>query len=136
MQQYQPQYVILELVERNIRNLAKAPAIIPAPRRNVDPGLLTALPDIKTQVLQCTSDANYVSFEGNIPQDAAAPHGKIYLAVSMPDGSTLLYEPFTVTEKDPQTETDNDWGYAMYLPVSQFGTVETAQQMHVEVYVE
>ena len=136
MQQYQPQYVILELVERNIRNLAKAPAIIPAPKRNIDPALLTVLPDVQTQITQCTADASYVAFEGKVPEGTVSAHGKIYLAISMPDGSTYLYEAFTVSEQDPQTGLYDDYGYALYLPVSQFGSAEAAQQMHVTVYVE
>lgn len=136
MQQYHPQYVIIELVERNIHNLAKAPAIIPAPKRNIDPALLTALPEVPTEIVQCTSDATYVTFTGEVPQNAVKAHGKIYLAISMPDESTLLYEAFTNSEKDPQTGHYNDYGYTLYLPVGQFGTIETAQQMRVTVYVE
>ncbi len=136
MQQYRPQYVIIELVERNIRNLAKAPAIIPAPKRNIDPVLLNALPEVQTRITQCTSDASYVAFTGEVPEGSVSPHGTIYLAISMPDGSTFLYEAFTVTEKDPQTGLDSDFGYTLYLPVSQFKTIETAQKMHVTVYVQ
>jgi len=136
IQQYHPHYVIIELVERNIRNLAKAPAIIPAPRRNIDQSQLTELNGVHTEINPCTYDANYIAFTGEIPPDAVKTNGKIYLAITMPDGITSLYEAFTTTDQDPQTGKDNDYGYTLYLPVSQTGPIETARQIHVAVYVE
>ena len=142
IQQYHPQYVIIELVERNLRNLAKSPAIVPAPRRNVDPAQLQVISDLITDVEQCKEDANYVCFSGNVEKWMVSEHGRIYLAISAPDGSTVLYEAFTVTGgaetagKEKTSENDDDYGFRLYLPVSMFGTLEAAQQSSVTVYTE
>ena len=154
IQQYQPQYVVLELVERNLSNLVSKPAVIPAPRRNPDPETIRALPQVQTTIERSRSDANFVEFSGAVPEEDVAEHGKIYLQITMPDGTAGIYEAFTVTAPDPaeaagltylQDPSGNpgteggqnpDYGYLLYLPLTQFGTIEDAQASQVEIYAE
>ena len=135
IQQYSPDYVIIELVERNLRHIAEDPAVVPSPRRNIDPALLTVCPQLQTDISPLAADASYVGFTGNIPDDMVqegiiSETGNIYLAIALPDGSTGLYEAFTITSDQ------GDYGYAVYLQAGMFGSAENAQNARVTVYVE
>ncbi|MBQ9030907.1 MAG: hypothetical protein IJ106_05570 [Parasporobacterium sp.] len=130
MQQYTPDFVIIELVERNLRNLAADPAVVPSPRRNIDPALLEVQPDLESSVQTLRADANYIAFSGTVPEERIDGERRIYLAVQTPEGSMNLYEAYTVTNEE------TDYGYAVYLPLSSFGTLEEAQQRKTVVYVE
>lgn len=136
IRQYEPQYVVIELVERNIRNLAKSPAIVPAPRRSIDPAGLHLAEKCEVSVEACTEDANYVMFSGTVPAELVPGHERIYLAVTMPDGSEALYEAFTITVRDELSGEENDSGFRVYLPVSQFGSIETAEAVVAGVFTE
>ena len=130
MQQYSPDYVVIELVERNIRNLAANPAIVPSPRRNIDPMDLTAHPDVETEIQVHRSDAGYVVFRGNVSPANLTVDTRIYVAIEMQDGGAALFEAFTITDEE------SDYSYAVYLPLTQFGSLENAQGRKVMVYTD
>ena len=128
MQQYQPDTVILELVERNIRNLAVNPPLVPCPRTSLTPETLQLIPDAQTTVKNCDADITFIEFSGVLPESRAEEKERIYLEITIPGGNTAMYEAFTVTVDD------NDFGYRVYLPQSVFGGLEMAQQSQVRVF--
>lgn len=115
MEQYQPELVIVEKVERNMDEYMLEPPIMRGPEIDILPD--DAVENIKknsvsVNIAECMEDTDYMVISGEIDASLVDRDGPIYVGV-LEDGasaSEVYYEAFTVT-----TET-SDYGYRLYLP--------------------
>lgn len=130
MKQYHPDTVILEKVERNLRDFAEDPGVIPSPAADVGNKGLYLASEGESEVSACDADMTFLRISGVLPKISAATDAKIYVQVTDPLGNDAIYEAFTLT-------TDgSDYGYAVYLPLEMFGTIESVQKERIKVYIE
>ena len=101
-------YVILEIVERNIPNLLKAAPIMEAPIREV---ISTDLEKIEPQALEVTTENGYQHIYGYIEMSDV---NSIYVTV---DNTT--YEAFQILESDLEITMDDGLvGFSLRIPES------------------
>ena len=130
MKQYNPNVVILEKAERNMRDFAENPGVIPSPKANENPANLYLASEENCTVQACPADMNFIEIAGVIPESDVSEKGRIYLQIQTPLGEKELYEAFTVSDND------SDYGYIVYLPLEKYGTIESLDKHAVRVYTE
>lgn len=130
MNQYQPDVVIMEKVERNMKDFAVSPGIIPAAQVSSEGMTLKLVSNAESNVKTCEADVNYVEISGTVPDDQIEGNARIFLQVKDPLGREQLYEAFTVTNET------SDYGYLAYLPLDKFGTVESIEKSAIIIYTD
>ncbi|MDO4553728.1 MAG: hypothetical protein Q4B70_01120 [Lachnospiraceae bacterium] len=110
MEEYQPELVIVEKVERNVEDFALSPPVMKGLETEMD---ISSLKNVKTAttlaVNEEESDSSYWKITGSIDRTAMNPESKISIALTA-GGETKIYEAFTVTDEN------SDYGYALYMP--------------------
>lgn len=103
---YQPDYTVIERVERRISSFAEEHPIMQAPRKNVrqDGEYQT---DTTCEV---KADGGYYAVSGKIDPDFLGEEDEIFVRFSTEDGEEATYIPFYLSE-----ESGEDNGYFMYL---------------------
>ena len=107
--------VIMEIVERNIINLAERAPLMPAPE--ADPGIVDAydMTDAKNRMERRTYNG-FLHVYGTVDEAYLGSEYRVYMVVS--DGANrTFYEAFPMFEKELLgVEQTQDNGYSCYLP--------------------
>lgn len=117
LEAHNPEYVVLEKVERNITSYLNTPPILSAPAAEFPTVYTMANTDTSVQAENCTSDANYYMFRGTV--DPARMHTDSQILVSI-DG--VAYEAY-------QTGNGND--FCLYLKKDAFTSTSVAAEVYV-----
>lgn len=122
---YNPSYVVVEKVERNLSDFAKIPPVMTGPVVEMD--ALERLEETATTIdlRSAEADADYWQVMGTIAADWLELDTKVYVGVTSSDMVTY-YEAFTVTTE----EGDN--GYLLYLPKKSV----TDREVKLEIFVQ
>lgn len=109
MDQYSPEYVIAEKVERNISEYAKTPSVMAAPERSVDESLVKSKKSHTTIAYkESETDVDYYEISGSIDSAVISDTSDVYVKIQ--DGKDKhIYEAFTLTDED------SDDQYCMYM---------------------
>ena len=139
LEAYRPEHVVIERVERSVRDLIEAPPIIPAQAADAEElaaiqgghvaELSRADGAITVQCELCEADRSYILFSGTLPGEPADPGCQIYLEIGWPDGREALFHTYY------RSDAETDYGFAAYLPLSEFGTLADAQNARLSVCV-
>ena len=130
MKQYHPNVVILEKVERNMKDFAENPGVIPSPVAKENPVNLKFVSEGESSVQGCQADMTFIEVSGVLPDSEVPENGAIYVQVQDPLGKTELYEAFTVSKNN------SDYGYIIYLPLEKFGTIESVNKKTIKVFTD
>lgn len=108
--QYKPDYTVVERVERRISSFAEEPPIMPAPTVKVGPA-----EKMETNTtLKVEASGGYYVISGIVDREFIQEASRIYIALSDGNGTITGYVPFQVTVADGDGE-NSDYGYQMYL---------------------
>lgn len=110
---YQPDYVVVEKVERNLREFVETPAVLPAPEVKLHDSDAQELSGATVTAEICEANMLYYAFSGEVTT-GVQEETQIYLRLTDAAGVTKTYEAFTTTSGD------SDNGFLVYLPRSQF----------------
>lgn len=90
IEQYHPDYVVIERVERRLSSFSEEAPVMPAPERDN----LSALQAEKQTELNAAFQGSYLSVSGVIPSGLVSDESEVYIAVQSSDGETRTYQPF------------------------------------------
>lgn len=125
MDEYSPDYVVVEKAERNIVDFAKEPPVMTGLIADVDVPEQWAETKTTVEFKSAEADADYWEVVGMVDADYIEADNRIYVA--MTSGETVTcYEAFTVT----QDKADN--GYQLYIPKKDV----TADDIQLDILVE
>ncbi|MCQ2491826.1 MAG: hypothetical protein MJ087_02160 [Lachnospiraceae bacterium] len=128
MDQYQPEYVLAEKVERNIREYGVSPSVMSAPERELDEHV--TIKDGKSEIAvefeESYTDDAYYEVRGECECKCLEVDSDIYIGITQ-NGTTKYYEAFTLT-----TESGSDRGFLMYLKKNQI----TEDEVVIDVLVK
>lgn len=127
MNRYDPDVVVLEKVERNIKDIASTPPLMEALEITSDSQCKKALEDKESQmeIAECENDAAYWSITGQL-SDRCKDTARIYVSVF--DGTvTKIYEAFTVMT------ANSDYGFTLYLKKENYPELSNAK---ITVFVQ
>lgn len=130
MKQYHPNVVILEKVERNMKDFAENPGVIPSPAAQENPVNLKLVTEGESEVQGCEADMTFIEVSGYLPEEDVPENGLIYVQVQDPLGNKELYEAFTISNNN------GDYGYIVYLPLEKFGTIESVNKKTIKVFTD
>lgn len=108
MNDYHPEYVIVEKVERNIADFATEPPIMTGPVVSVESKAASVDTNTVLTVEESEYDASYWEISGVIDEEYVLADTKVYVNIIVNDENTT-YEAFTTTKDD------SDNGYLLYL---------------------
>lgn len=103
---YQPDYTIIERVERRISSFAEEHPIMQAPIREVRQEKVYET----DTVCRVETDGGYYAVSGNVDLDFLQEEDDIFVRITTADGQSITYSPFYLSE-----ESGEDNGYFMYL---------------------
>jgi len=106
-----PDTVIIECVERNIRQFATQAAIISGTECIIDKIEESGNTASTISVQRSELDLDYMEIKGHVEQSEMKNDDSIYVSVKVDDNETI-YEAFTISDDT------SDYGYLLYLPVS------------------
>lgn len=109
MNDYKPDTVIVEKVERNISDFAFEPPIMTGPSVELQEKTEEISTETTIMLEECGYDAEFWEISGRIDDDYAGSNVKVYVKV-ISDNDTDIYEAFTVSDED------SDNGYLLYIP--------------------
>lgn len=122
--EFQPDITVIELVERNIPNLAKAAPLMKAGPVEVAGQGYEVTGDATQDYSEILSDC--IHFYGSIDESLLGDDYQVYVLVDEGNGSADYYEAFPIYEQfliDGEDESyPRDNGYSVYVPVNS-GTV-------------
>lgn len=109
LDQYHPEYVIVERVERRLSFFAEQPPVMEGPVKI--PGNLTAAATDTTVSIK--EDGSWYVIEGTLDPDFTEKDTNIYVSVRTDSGEAVTYEAFRTSV--PEGAGWNDDGYRLYL---------------------
>ena len=109
LDQYHPEYVIVERVERRLSFFAEQPPVMEGPVR-VPENLTAAATDTTVSLKE---DGSWYVIEGKLDPDFTELDSRIYVSVRTADGTAVTYEAFRTSTVEE--EGWNDDGYKLYL---------------------
>lgn len=109
LDQYRPEYVIVERVERRLSFFAEQPPVMEGPVRALE-NLTAAATDTTVSLKE---DGSWYVVEGDLDPDFAEMDSKIYVSVRNTAGTAVTYEAFRTSSVNE--EGWNDDGYKLYL---------------------
>lgn len=124
MDLYHPDVVIIEKVERNIRELAMEPPLLDAAPIILDGTVETMESDTSLEVKKCESNSSYLEIAGTLAPNLCGLDAEIYVKVSN-DTEQEVYRAFHVTNEK------SDYGYKLYLPEEKLDTKDTLLEIVV-----
>lgn len=108
MEQCQPDVVILEKVERNIREFAENPPLLEGPAADLDGETLEVDTDTTLELEENQNNTAYWTVSGILDKKYCTEDAKVYIRVA--DGEEEhVREAFLVSEEE------SDYGYRLYL---------------------
>lgn len=118
--EYNPDITIIELVERNIPNLAKAAPVMLAPEAMVEEEgyMVSSKESLYTVNTEETEIGTHIY--GTIDEEILGDSYKVYVCIDDGEGNTKLYEAFPIYEQllldGEDTSYPRDNGYSLYVP--------------------
>lgn len=110
--EYEPDYVLVERVERRISSVIEDPPIMQGPTV-----MLTSGQTVETDTtIELEKSGSYLVVRGNIDPEYLETRSRIFVSVypsGQPDGKA--YEAFGVLTGSDEQEEDSDCGYQLYL---------------------
>ncbi len=125
LDQYQPEYVIVERVERRLSFFAEQPPVMEGPVR-VPKNLTAAATDTTVSIKE---DGSWYVVEGIIDPDFAERDTKVYVSVRTDSGESVTYEAFRTSSR--MAGGWNDDGYKLYLR----GTSVPEGTVHMDIII-
>lgn len=125
LDQYRPEYVIVERVERRLSFFAEQPPVMEGPVRILR-NLTAAATDTTVSIKE---DGSWYVIEGNLDPDFAEKNTKIYVSVRSDTGESVTYEAFRTSFRD--ADGWNDDGYKLYLR----GTSVPEGTVHMDIII-
>lgn len=117
---YQPDVTVIELVERNIPNLAKAAPVMMAPEVTLEGEGYMASADQPLYSVYSEASGSGTHLYGAIDEGLLGDSYKVYVLVGDIDGETKYYEAFPIYESflidGDDTGYPKDNGYSLYVP--------------------
>lgn len=112
MEQYHPQTVIVEKVERNLDEFAKEPPVMtgPAATLNGTPDPINTDTDVRMEESEYAPD--YWKISGTLDSSCVETDTRVFIKVTVGE-TDAVYEAFTVSDEQ------GDNGYVLYLPKNQ-----------------
>ena len=107
MEKYKPEAVILEKVERNIREYAENPPLMAGLEIELEKEAKTITSNTSLKMEESIHDVNYWKISGVLDQPFCTEDAQVYVKVK--DGQQKVYEAFFVTTDQ------SDYGYQLYL---------------------
>lgn len=101
IEQYRPDFVVIERVERRLSSFAEEAPIMPAPQRE-NVSALTAKTD---SVVKAEQEGSYLSVSGTVASDMIQDDTRLYLEVINQKGEKKTYQPFILSKN----------GFQLYL---------------------
>ena len=139
LEAYRPDHVIIERVERSIRDFIVSPPVLPAqelPAEELQFAQGNSYSELRCEdgtvsinCDLCEADPSYVRISGTLPRDQVSLHCRICLKTRWPDGRAAFYRVFYVSD------AETDYGFAAYLPLAAFGTLSDARNANLSVCV-
>lgn len=130
MKKYDPDVLIVEMVERNIRNLIENAPVLPALKTGYTEFDLMQIAGVKVMAEACMANMTYVSFSGTVDKILIDDDDVIFVGIPDKDGNMTIYEAFTVTSGG------SDYSFIAYLPQSQTGPAEEIDTESIRVFTE
>lgn len=124
METCKPEAVIMEKVERNIREYAEHPPLMEGVEIEAGKEAKTITSNTSLKVEESENDANYWMISGALDKPLCAEDARVYVRVD--DGQSKTYEAFSVTTDE------TDYGYRLYLRKDRLQS-DTAE---IEIVVE
>lgn len=118
--EFKPDVTIIELVERNIPNLAKAAPVMMAEKTTVDGSGFEVSGDAYELCQETASE--YTHFYGYVDESLLGDSYRVYTLISDGNGKADYYEAFPIYEKlliDGEDEgRPKDNGFSVYIPMT------------------
>lgn len=111
MQAHQPDTVIVECVERNIRQFTTEPPLMTGNEIVMGKVLDRGATNTTMNISVSEQNASYISIAGQIDEECIKENDQIYISLEV-DGEAYVYEAFTVSNEN------TDYGYLLYLPAA------------------
>lgn len=105
VEEYSPDCVVIEIVERNISNYLNNPPILTAVETELPKNFTISSADATVTIESCENDVNYYKISGTIPADRLQDNSEIIVAVN-----NNVYRTYQIGEND----------YSLYLKKSAF----------------
>lgn len=131
MQDNEPDVVVVEKVQRNIKEFATDPAVFQGPEVEGRDGFTDAVGTAgedngaAIDVCEAESNVNFWQIDGQVSADMLGADGNVSIAITSGD-ETKVYEAFGLTN------ADSDYGYRLYLDKNSVAT----DKIDVSVYVD
>lgn len=117
-------YMIIEIVERNIPNLLDSAPVMPAIERNAEDIETSVYLDLVTEIQE--DDGDYIHVYGICDGSDVISYDSIFIELTTTDSELLYYEAFPIIEGDLELDTtENVIGYSAYLPLELMEDVTT-----------
>ncbi len=101
IEQYRPDFVVIERVERRLSSFAEEAPVMPAPQREN----LSALKTDTESSVKAELQGSYLSVSGNVEQKLLQTDTNLYVEFKNRDGERSTYQPFYLS----------DGGFQLYL---------------------
>lgn len=124
---YQPDVVIVEKVERKLDELAMTPAVMTGGEVVLPEKYRTVKTDTTLSAVIPEANTGYYEIYGLLDEAVAASADAIYVQFEMKDGEQVTYQAFART-----IEGVSDYGYVAYIPKD----LTAKKDMEVNVYVK
>lgn len=126
LDQYRPEYVIVERVERRLSFFAEQPPVMEGPIRILD-NLTAAATDTTMSIRE---DGSWYVVEGILDPNYTDRDTGIYVSVRTDSGTSVTYEAFRTSHREAGGW--NDDGYKLYLR----GTSVPEGTVHIDIIIE
>lgn len=101
IEQYRPDFVVIQRVERRLSSFVEEAPVMPAPKRDN----LSALKTETDSTVKAELQGSYLSVSGKVVQELLKEKTELYVEIKSDDGKCNTYQPFYLS----------DGGYQLYL---------------------
>lgn len=115
-----PDYVVIEKVERNIDQLASEPPIITPVETKIKSGIQNVKSKTDLSVNKSEYNMMYLTLGGKIDNKYIKTDSKIYIRITA-EGAASVYNAFGISDDN------GDNGYMLYLPCEQYSGADSAK---------
>lgn len=122
---YHPEYVIVEKVERNVDDFATNPPIMTGPIVTLEDEVTNAETNTSLNLIESEYDTSYWEISGVLDEKYVSTNTKVYINVTTND-ETTTYEAFTISTEN------SDNGYLLYIPKEML----SSNSVQIEVLTE
>lgn len=123
--QYRPEYVVMERVERRISSFASEAPIMEAPMVK----LKADMEEVTETSVNIKAEGDYYAFDGIVDSEWVKPESQIFAAIREAGGTTKVYVPFWISCND---DIESDYGFKLYLRKSHV----TSKDIIVDILVK